>query len=139
MAAATEARIELIEQPLPAGADAALTDIPRTVPLCADESLHTRADLDRLVGRYDAINIKLDKAGGLTEALALASEARARGLKIMVGCMVSTSLAMAPAVLAAQGADWVDLDGPLLLARDRIPSLSYDGAHVHPPEPSLWG
>jgi L-alanine-DL-glutamate epimerase-like enolase superfamily enzyme len=139
MAAAAEARLELIEQPLPAGDDDALADVTRTVPVCADESLHTRADLDRLAGRYDAINVKLDKAGGLTEALALAAEARARGVKIMVGCMVSTSLAMAPAVLAAQGADWVDLDGPLLLARDRDPALRYDGALVHPPEAPLWG
>ena len=96
-------------------------------------------DLDGLAGRYEAINIKLDKAGGLTEALALAAEARARGLRIMTGCMVATSLAMAPAMLLAQGADWVDLDGPLLLARDRQPALRYDGALVHPPEPGLWG
>jgi L-alanine-DL-glutamate epimerase-like enolase superfamily enzyme len=109
------------------------------VPVCADESIHTRADLDRLAGRYAAVNIKLDKAGGLTEALALAAEARARGLKIMVGCMVSTSLAMAPAVLLAQAADWVDLDGPLLLARDRATALRYDDALVHPPAPALWG
>ena len=92
-----------------------------------------------MAGRYDAINIKLDKAGGLTEALALAAEARARGLKIMVGCMVATSLSMAPAMLLAQDADWVDLDGPLLLARDRDPGLRYEGALVHPAEPQLWG
>jgi L-alanine-DL-glutamate epimerase-like enolase superfamily enzyme len=139
MAVAAEARIELIEQPLPAGADAALAHVPHPVPICADESVHTRADLDDLAGRYDAINIKLDKAGGLTEALALAAEARARGLKTMTGCMVATSLAMAPAMLVAQGADWVDLDGPLLLARDREPALRYEGALVHPPEPRLWG
>jgi len=139
IAAAAEASIEVIEQPLSADGDAALADIPRTVPICADESVHTRADLDRLAGRYDAINIKLDKAGGLTEALALSAEARACGLKIMTGCMVATSLAMAPAMLVAQGADWVDLDGPLLLARDRTPALTYEGALVHPPEPSLWG
>ncbi len=139
MAVAAETGIELIEQPLPAGADAALAHVPHPVPICADESVHTRADLDGLAGRYDAINIKLDKAGGLTEALALAAEARARGLKIMVGCMVATSLAMAPAMLLAQGADWVDLDGPLLLARDREPALRYEGALVHPPEPRLWG
>lgn len=138
MAAAAEAGVELIEQPLPAGADAALAG-PRRVPVCADESLHDRAGLEALAGRYDAINIKLDKAGGLTEALALAAAARARGFRIMVGCMVSTSLAMAPAMLLAQGADWVDLDGPLLLARDREPALRYEGALVHPPEPGLWG
>ena len=139
MAAAAETGIELIEQPLPAGADAALAHVPHPVPICADESVHTRGDLDGLAGRYEAINIKLDKAGGLTEALALAAEARARGLKTMTGCMVATSLAMAPAVLLAQGADWVDLDGPLLLARDRQPALRYEGALVHPPEPRLWG
>jgi L-alanine-DL-glutamate epimerase-like enolase superfamily enzyme len=101
--------------------------------------VHTRADLAGLSGRYDAVNIKLDKAGGLTEALALAGEARRAGFKIMVGCMVSTSLAIAPAVLLAQGADWVDLDGPLLLARDRVPALRYEGALVYPPEAELWG
>jgi L-alanine-DL-glutamate epimerase-like enolase superfamily enzyme len=139
LAAAAEARIELIEQPLPADDDAALASVPRLVPVCADESIHTRADLDRLAPRYDAVNIKLDKAGGLTEALALAAEARARGLRIMVGCMVSTSLAMAPAMLVAQAADWVDLDGALLLARDRTPPLRYDGAVLHPSQPRLWG
>ncbi len=138
MAVAAETGVELIEQPLPAGADAALEG-ERLVPVCADESLHDRAGLAALAGRYDAVNIKLDKAGGLTEALALVAEARRRGLGIMVGCMVSTSLAMAPAMLLAQGADWVDLDGPLLLARDRDPALRYDGALVHPPEARLWG
>ena len=138
MAAAAETGVELIEQPLPAGGDAALAG-PRPVPVCADESLHDRAGLDALAGRYDAINIKLDKAGGLTEALALAAAARRKGLRVMVGCMVSTSLAMAPAMLLAQGADWVDLDGPLLLARDRRPGLVYEGALVHPPPPALWG
>ena len=138
MRAAVETDVEVIEQPLPAGADQALRG-PRPVPVCADESLHTRADLDRLAGLYDAVNIKLDKAGGLTEALALAADARARGFRIMVGCMVSTSLAMAPALLLAQTADWVDLDGPLLLARDRSPALRYDGPLVHPPDPALWG
>jgi L-alanine-DL-glutamate epimerase-like enolase superfamily enzyme len=138
MQAAAAARVELIEQPLPAGADAALAG-PRAVPVCADESVHDRAGLAALAGRYDAINIKLDKAGGLTEALALAAQARALGFRIMVGCMVATSLSMAPAVLLAQGADWVDLDGPLLLARDRSPALTYDGALVHPPDPALWG
>ena len=138
MAVAADAGVELIEQPLPAGADAALMG-ERPVPVCADESVHGRNSLDALQGCYDAINIKLDKAGGLTEALALATEARARGLRLMVGCMVSTSLAMAPAVLLAQAADWVDLDGPLLLAKDRVPGLRYDGALVHPPAHGLWG
>jgi L-alanine-DL-glutamate epimerase-like enolase superfamily enzyme len=144
MAVAAEVRLELVEQPLPAGADAALADLRaqargQVPPVCADESLHTRADVADLAQRYDAVNIKLDKAGGLTEALALAAEARAAGLMIMVGCMVSTSLAMAPALLAAQTADWVDLDGPLLLARDRVPGLRYDGALVYPPASELWG
>jgi L-alanine-DL-glutamate epimerase-like enolase superfamily enzyme len=139
MAVAAETDIEVVEQPLPAGADAALAGIERGIPVCADEALHTRADLAGLAGRYDAVNIKLDKAGGLTEALALAAEARAAGLRIMVGCMVATSLAMAPALLLAKDADWVDLDGPLLLARDRQPGLSYEGALVHPPPPELWG
>lgn len=139
MAVAAETGFELIEQPLPAGEDAHLAQIHRTVPVCADEALHTRDDLDRLRDCYDAVNIKLDKAGGLTEALALAEAARAIGFKLMVGCMVSTSLAIAPAVLLAQGADWVDLDGPLLLARDRQPSLRYEGALLHPASPQLWG
>jgi L-Ala-D/L-Glu epimerase len=139
MAVAAECGFELIEQPLPAGGDAALAQLPRAVPVCADESLHTRADLAGLADRYDAVNIKLDKAGGLTEALSLAAQARAAGFRIMVGCMVATSLAMAPALLLAQGADWVDLDGPLLLARDRQPGLRYEGALVHPPQPQLWG
>ena len=138
MAVAAETSIELVEQPLPAGADLALAG-RRAVPVCADESIHDRASLEALLGRYDAINIKLDKAGGLTEALALAAEARRRSLKVLVGCMVSTSLAMAPAMLLAQDADWVDLDGPLLLASDRTPSLRYDGAIVHPPAAQLWG
>ncbi len=138
MAAAAETGVELIEQPLPAGADAALAG-PRPVPVCADEFVHDRASLEALIGRYDAINIKLDKAGGLTEALALAAEARACGLKVMVGCMVATSLSMAPATLLAQDAEWVDLDGPLLLARDRDPGLRYEGALVHPPDSKLWG
>jgi L-Ala-D/L-Glu epimerase len=139
MAVAAETGIETVERPLPAGADTALAGIERKVPVCADESLHTRADLAGLAGRYDAVNIKLDKAGGLTEALALAAEARAAGLRIMVGCMVATSLAMAPALLLAQDADWVDLDGPLLLARDRQPGLTYEGALVHLAPPELWG
>lgn len=139
LAAAAAAGVELVEQPLPAGNDAMLVEIARPVPVCADESVHDRASLAALADRYDAVNIKLDKSGGLTEALHVADEARALGLKIMVGCMVSTSLAMAPALLLAQGAEWVDLDGPLLLARDRTPGLTYDGATILPPEPTLWG
>lgn len=139
MATAEASRLELVEQPLPAGRDAVLADIQHAVPICADESLHTRADLAEIAQRYDAVNVKLDKAGGLTEALALCAEARQRGLRLMVGCMVATSLAMAPAVLVAQGADWVDLDGPLLLARDRVPALRYEGACVFPPTSELWG
>ena len=132
--------VELVEQPLPAGADAALADIERAVPVAADESCHTRADLPGLAGRYDVVNIKLDKTGGLTEALALRDAATAAGFGIMVGCMLATSLAMAPALLVAQGARFVDLDGPLLLARDREPGLDYhpDG-RVDPPSPTLWG
>ncbi|HSX72628.1 MAG TPA: N-acetyl-D-Glu racemase DgcA [Shinella sp.] len=139
LALCAEARIALVEQPLPAGSDSALRDIVRPVPICADESVHRTKDVQNLVDRYDAINIKLDKAGGLTEALALRAAAKAHGLKIMVGCMVGTSLGMAPAVLLAQGADFVDLDGPLLLARDREPGLTYEGSTVYPPEPVLWG
>ena len=123
LAAAAAAGVELIEQPLPAADDAALAHIARAVPVCADESAHTSADLARLAGRYDAVNIKLDKTGGLTEALAMAQAAQASGFKIMVGSMVATSLAAAPALLLAGYADWVDLDGPLLLARDRDPPL----------------
>jgi L-alanine-DL-glutamate epimerase-like enolase superfamily enzyme len=139
LAACGEAGVVLIEQPLPAADDAAIGRGPHAVPICADESLHDRVSLERLAGRYDAINIKLDKAGGLTEALALAAEARGRGLALMVGCMVGTSLAMAPALLVAQSATVVDLDGPLLLARDREPGLRYDGSTVHPATAELWG
>jgi L-alanine-DL-glutamate epimerase-like enolase superfamily enzyme len=139
LAACAEAGFALVEQPLPAGRDEALASAPRLVPLCADESLHDRAGLDRLVGRYEAINIKLDKAGGLTEALALAAAAEERGLAIMVGCMVGTSLAMAPAMLLAARARFVDLDGPLLLARDRDEALVYEDSLVQPPSPALWG
>lgn len=135
-----ELGVELVEQPLPAGADAALADVERAVPVAADESCHTRADLPGLAGRYDVVNVKLDKTGGLTEALALRDAARAAGFGIMVGCMLATSLAMAPALLVAQGARFVDLDGPLLLARDREPGLDYhpDG-RVAPPSRGLWG
>ncbi|MDO9418925.1 N-acetyl-D-Glu racemase DgcA [Pararhizobium sp.] len=134
-----ELGIRLIEQPLPAGKDTALAGRSRPVPVCADESVHKTADLAALTDRYDAINIKLDKAGGLTEALVMRDRARELGLKIMVGCMVGTSLGMAPAILAAQGADFVDLDGPLLLARDREPGLVYEASLVFPPKTSLWG
>ncbi len=139
LAACAAANVGLIEQPLPAGDDDLLAEIDRTIPICADESLHDRAGLDALAKRYDAINIKLDKAGGLTEALKLAHEARARGFEIMVGCMVGSSLAMAPAMLLAHHAAYVDLDGPLLLARDREPGLRYEGSTVYPPLLDLWG
>ncbi len=131
--------VALVEQPFPAEQDEALAEMARPVPVCADESIHDRASLPALAGRYDAVNVKLDKAGGLTEALALREEARAVGLKVMVGCMVGTSLAMAPAVLAAQGAEVADLDGPLLLAQDRPRPLAYDERGVHPPDRELWG
>jgi L-Ala-D/L-Glu epimerase len=137
--ACAEAGVTLIEQPLPDGQDAALSRIRRPIPVCADESVHDRASLDALIGKYDAINIKLDKAGGLSEALVLAAEAERRGLVIMVGCMVATSLAMAPAMLVAQQARVIDLDGPLLLAQDRPGGLRYETSLVFPPEPALWG
>ncbi len=137
--AAACAGVELVEQPLPAGQDEMLAQIVRPVPVCADESVHDRASLAGLAGRYDAVNVKLDKTGGLTEALATTGQARALGLKVMVGCMVATSLAMAPALLVAKDADWVDLDGPLLLARDRAPGLVYEGGTVLPPPRELWG
>jgi L-alanine-DL-glutamate epimerase-like enolase superfamily enzyme len=132
-------KISLIEQPFPAGQDGALAHLPRPVPVCADESLHDRHQLASLRGRYDAINIKLDKAGGLTEALALQKAAREQGFLILVGCMLATSLGMAPALLLAQDADFVDLDGPLLLEKDRKNGLHYDGARVGPPLSALWG
>jgi L-alanine-DL-glutamate epimerase-like enolase superfamily enzyme len=131
--------VMLLEQPLPAGEDEALEGYASPVPLCADESLHTRAELAACARLYRFINIKLDKAGGLTEALALAAEARAGGLGLMVGCMVATSLAMAPAMIVAQGAEVVDLDGPLLLARDREPGLTIIGSLLEPPPRDLWG
>ena len=139
LAAAKTAGVELVEQPLQAGDDAALQHIARVVPLCADESVHDRASLATIAQRYDAVNIKLDKTGGLTEALATATEARRLGLKIMAGCMVATSLAMAPALLVAQYADFVDLDGPLLLERDRVPGLAYASGTVSPAPAALWG
>ncbi len=131
--------VALVEQPLPAGQDGMLAEIARPLPVCADESCHVVDDLPGLAGRYDMVNVKLDKAGGLTGALALADAARARGMGVMVGCMVATSLAMAPAVIVAQGAEVADLDGPLLLAEDRAHGLRYDAKGVHPPEPELWG
>lgn len=131
--------VELVEQPLPAGEDEALIGMARPVPVCADESCHDRASLPGLKGKYDVVNIKLDKTGGLTEALALRDAARAQGYGIMVGCMVGSSLAMAPATLVAQGAMVVDLDGPLLLAEDRAHALTFDDKGVHPPSKELWG
>ncbi len=131
--------VVMIEQPLPAGQDAALGSMQRPVRVAADESCHDTTSLAELAGRYDMINIKLDKTGGLTEALRLKAAAEAQGFGIMVGCMVATSLAMAPAVLVAQGAAVVDLDGPLLLAEDRPEGLRFEGSLVHPPEPALWG
>ncbi len=131
--------VQMVEQPLPAGADDALRDLERVLPVCADESCHDRASLPGLKGKYDMVNIKLDKTGGLTEALALRVAALAEGYTVMVGCMVGSSLAMAPATLVAQGAAVVDLDGPLLLAEDRPEPLKFDTAGVHPPAPGLWG
>ncbi|WP_299620534.1 N-acetyl-D-Glu racemase DgcA [uncultured Tateyamaria sp.] len=131
--------VDLVEQPLPAGEDDALIGMDRPVPVCADESCHDRASLPQLAGKYDVVNIKLDKTGGLTEALALRQAALAEGYGIMVGCMVGSSLAMAPATLVAQGAGVVDLDGPLLLAEDRKTPLLFDDDGVHPPSEELWG
>ncbi|MEA2869365.1 MAG: L-Ala-D/L-Glu epimerase [Bradyrhizobium sp.] len=139
LAECAEVGVTLVEQPLPAGKDEALARIRRPLAVCADESVHDRATLAGLRERYDAVNIKLDKTGGLTEALAMADAARALGFEIMVGCMVATSLAMAPAMLLAQDARYVDLDGPLLLARDREGGLRYEESLVYPPEPALWG
>jgi L-Ala-D/L-Glu epimerase len=139
LAACADAGVTLVEQPLPAGQDRMLARIKRPIAVCADESVHDRASLDGLRERYDAVNIKLDKTGGLTEALAMADAARAQDLQIMVGCMVATSLAMAPAMLLTPIARYVDLDGPLLLARDRDGGLRYDGSMVYPPEAALWG
>jgi L-alanine-DL-glutamate epimerase-like enolase superfamily enzyme len=136
---AADAGIALVEQPLPAGKDEMLAEIERPILVCADESVHHTGDLASLRDRYDAINIKLDKTGGLTEALAMKLEAQRLGFQIMLGCMVGTSLAMAPAVLLAQDVEFVDLDGPLLLARDRQPGLRYAGSLVWPPEATLWG
>lgn len=131
--------VAMVEQPLPAGDDDALAEIERSVAVCADESCQDRSSLSELVSKYDVINIKLDKTGGLTEALALRDQAREMGLEIMVGCMVGTSLAMAPGTLIAQGAFVTDLDGPLLLAHDRDVALVFDKDGVHPPTRQLWG
>ncbi|MEP1520469.1 N-acetyl-D-Glu racemase DgcA [Ascidiaceihabitans sp.] len=131
--------VALVEQPVPAGEDDALLGMERPVPVCADESAHDTASLPKLRGKYDVVNIKLDKTGGLTEALALRDAALAEGYKVMVGCMVGSSLAMAPATLVAQGALITDLDGPLLLAEDRDEPLTFDAAGVHPPSATLWG
>jgi L-alanine-DL-glutamate epimerase-like enolase superfamily enzyme len=139
LAACAQAGVTLVEQPLPAGRDDALAHMARPLPVCADESVHATASLAALVGKYDAVNIKLDKTGGLTEALVMAKEAERLGFALMAGCMVATSLAMAPAMLLAQRARVVDLDGPLLLARDRSDGLRYDGSLVYPPPPALWG
>lgn len=131
--------VALIEQPLPAGRDEALAKIAHPIPVCADESCHVSEDIEGLVGKYDVVNVKLDKTGGFTEALVLVQAARAKGFGVMVGCMVGTSLAMAPACFVAEGAEFVDLDAPLLLAKDRQPGLRYDGSTVYPPKPALWG
>ena len=138
-AACADAGVVLVEQPLPERNDQALAQMQRPIPVCADESIHDRSSLAALVGKYDAVNIKLDKAGGLTEALAVAAEAQRQNFTIMVGCMVATSLAMAPAILLAQQARFVDLDGPLLLSKDRADGLRYVDSLVYPPSPSLWG
>ncbi len=139
LSVASQCGFELIEQPLPAADDGALAGTVRTVPVCADESVHTREGLAELRDRYDAVNIKLDKTGGLTEAVATMASARTLGFKVMVGSMVSTSLAMAPALVLAQSADWADLDSPLLLARDRAHGLSITNGYVAPSGPELWG
>ncbi len=139
LAACAQAGVVLVEQPLPEGRDQALARIQRPIPVCADESVHNRTSLAALKGKYDAVNIKLDKTGGLTEALAMAQDAEREGLAIMAGCMVATSLAMAPAVLLAQSASFVDLDGPLLLAKDRDGGLRYQDSLVYPPEAGRSG
>ena len=131
--------VEMVEQPLPAGQDDMLAEIARPLPVCADESCHDRKGLPALKGKYDMVNIKLDKAGGLTEALALKRQAQAEGYGVMIGCMVGTSLAMAPATILAQGVAFTDLDGPLLLAEDRDQPLTFDERGVHPPVAALWG
>ena len=131
--------VEMIEQPVPAGTDETLRGLASPVPLCADESCHTVADLEALAGLYDMVNVKLDKAGGLTAALDLVAAAEQRGFAVMVGCMVATSLAMAPATLLTARAAVVDLDGPLLLREDRAHGLDFTGRRIHPPVAALWG
>ena len=137
--ACAKAGVSLVEQPLPAAQDLALAKIEHIVPICADESIHDRPGLEDLRARYDAINVKLDKTGGLTEALALVKQAEGLGFELMIGCMVASSLAMAPALLLTAHARFVDLDGPLLLVRDRPDGLVYEGSIVHPPARELWG
>ena len=139
MAACAAARVDLIEQPLPAGADSFLAGISRQVPVCADESVHTLSELEALTDRYDAVNVKLDKAGGMTEAALMVKRARELGLTVMIGSMLATSLAMAPAYFLAGYAEFIDIDGPLLLAEDRVPGLAFEGSLVLPPQPALWG
>ncbi|MBL4750283.1 MAG: dipeptide epimerase [Amylibacter sp.] len=134
-----ELGVAMVEQPFPAGADDALLELERILPVCADESCHDSASLAGLKGKYDMVNIKLDKTGGLTEALALKQAAIAQGFQVMVGCMVGSSLAMAPALLVAQGVEVVDLDGPLLLGEDRNNPLQFDAHGVHPADRKLWG
>jgi L-alanine-DL-glutamate epimerase-like enolase superfamily enzyme len=131
--------VELVEQPLHAREDQALADVPHPVPVCADEACHTSDDVPELVGRYDVVNMKLDKAGGLTEGMRVIEAARAHGLDLMVGTMVGSSLLMAPAMLLTGAARWVDLDGPLWLAEDHPDALRWDGTHLHPPVAALWG
>ncbi len=139
MSACRAAKVALIEQPLPSNRDGALATVSHPVPICADESVHTSKDLASLKGRYDAVNIKLDKTGGLTEALKTVEEARRLNLAVMVGCMVTTSLGIAPAMLLTSGAAYVDIDGPLMLAHDREKGLTFDGSTVYPPSAELWG
>jgi L-alanine-DL-glutamate epimerase-like enolase superfamily enzyme len=131
--------VEMLEQPFPAGADGCLASLPRPIAVCADESCHESGKLDDLVGLYDVVNIKLDKTGGLTEALKMRTLAQEKGFVVMVGCMLGTSLAMAPAFLVAQGVRYVDLDGPLLIAKDHEPGLRFEGSRIYPPDGALWG
>lgn len=132
--------LEMLEQPLRAGSDAIIETLKTNIPICADESIHTRIDLEQVTRRnYSAINIKLDKCGGISEAMFVAQEGRKRGMKIMLGCMVCTSLSLAPIMSIASLADWLDLDGPLFLKKDRVPGIKYDGHLVYPPTPDFWG
>jgi L-Ala-D/L-Glu epimerase len=139
LAQARDLNIDVIEQPFASKQDYRLGQVAAPIAICADESFHTSADIEHLLQNYDAVNVKLDKAGGFTEGLKAVREARAAGLRVMVGCMVGTSLVTAPAVLLAQLADWTDLDGPLLLDKDRDPGLYYDGSILHPSTPEVWG